>query len=185
MKKIYVASSWRNYRQPHIVQGLRIRGFEAYDFRCPESHFRWEAIDSGWRQWTHRQFVFALMTDKRAQFGFDQDMKALREADAVVLVLPCGRSSHLELGWAIGQEKPCFILLPEHERIEAELMYKMTNVLINEEQLYDALQMAFSSRSLVSCYRCARKIDGVWEKKNGRPYCRECIILELAGEETP
>ena len=33
--KIYVASSWRNERQPDVVQALRNAGHDVYDFRHP------------------------------------------------------------------------------------------------------------------------------------------------------
>lgn len=32
--KIYVASSWRNGRQPYVVDMLRERGHAVYDFRA-------------------------------------------------------------------------------------------------------------------------------------------------------
>ena len=46
--KIYVASSWRNERQPEVVRCLRQRGHEVYDFRHPtpgDFGFRWSEID--------------------------------------------------------------------------------------------------------------------------------------------
>ena len=45
-------------------------------------------------------------------------------ADAFVLLMPCGRSAHLEAGWAIGAGKPTAILLSAGE---PELMYKMAD----------------------------------------------------------
>ncbi len=47
---------------------------------------------------------------------------ALRWCEALVLVLPCGRSSHLELGWAIGAGRRAFVLMLHDET--PELMYK-------------------------------------------------------------
>jgi hypothetical protein len=41
-------------------------------------------------------------------------------ADTCVLVLPCGRSAHLEAGWFCGQGKRCIILTRDGE--EPELM---------------------------------------------------------------
>lgn len=35
MRKIYVASSWRNSIQAEIVAALRAEGHEVYDFRNP------------------------------------------------------------------------------------------------------------------------------------------------------
>ncbi len=51
-------------------------------------------------------------------------MGALRSADAVVLVLPSGKSAHLELGWAAGAGKRTCVYSPE-ETMTPELMYLM------------------------------------------------------------
>ena len=56
--------------------------------------------------------------------GFSTDMEGLDWADAVVMVMPCGRSSHLELGYAVGKNKRTIILLSQSE---PELMYKMVD----------------------------------------------------------
>lgn len=123
--KIYVASSWRNQKQPEVVKALREAGHEVYDFRNPEpgNHgFQWSEIDPNWQQWSPEQFREALHHSV-AEKGFILDFDALRDCDAAVLVMPCGRSAHLELGFAVGAGKPTAILLSD---AEPELMYKMT-----------------------------------------------------------
>ncbi len=124
--KIYVASSWRNPLQPHIVQLLRGDGHQVYDFRnpAPGNHgFDWKEIDAGWQSWTPSQYREALM-DPVAVEGYAQDFKAMEWAEAFVLVQPCGRSAHLELGWACGQGKVTAVLLADGE---PELMIKMAD----------------------------------------------------------
>lgn len=122
--KIYVASSWRNDRQPDVVYALRACGHDVYDFKNPpnRSGFSWSSIDPNWREWTPSEHVAALK-HPLAQAGFESDMGALRACDLCVLVLPCGRSAHLELGWAAGAGKPTLVL--EEQPIEADLMYLM------------------------------------------------------------
>lgn len=123
---VYVASSWRNPDQPAIVDAIRATGADVYDFRNPPNGagFGWEEIHPGWRQWTAAQYVAAL-EHPRAIEGFASDFDAMQRADAVVLVLPCGRSAHLELGWAVGAGKRTAILLNgDHE---PELMVKMVD----------------------------------------------------------
>lgn len=56
-------------------------------------------------------------------------MGALLECDACVLVMPCGRSAHLELGWAAGAGKDTAILLFDGE---PELMYQMVDLLASD-----------------------------------------------------
>jgi len=117
---IYVASSWRNQELTGVVKALRGAGQEVFDFR-EEDGFSWREIDPDWQKWTPEVFRSKLANSHQAIRGFDRDMCNLQLADAVVLVLPCGRSAHLELGYAIGAGKPTVILLAP---AEPELMYR-------------------------------------------------------------
>lgn len=123
MIKIYVASSWRNTHQPRVVRLLRETGHEVYDFRHPRpgnDGFAWSAIDPDWLRWSPQQFRTALQ-HRAAREGFGLDMEAMRAADVCVLVLPCGRSAHLEAGWFAGAGKRVLVYAPELP--EPELMY--------------------------------------------------------------
>jgi hypothetical protein len=126
---IYVASSWRNPHQPAIVSMLRGAGHDVYDFRNPkldDDGFRWSEIDPHWQHWSVDQYRQAL-GHPLAELGFAQDKLALQMADVTVLVLPCGRSAHLELGYAIGLKQRTAILMLEPS--EPELMYKLADVI--------------------------------------------------------
>lgn len=124
---VYVASSWRNPLQPGVVKQLREEGFNVYDFRNPregETGFDWAHIDPRWKSWNPTEFRKAL-THPIAVEGFALDFDAMKWANACVLVLPCGRSAHLEAGWFAGARRPVFIYSPESH--EPELMYAMCN----------------------------------------------------------
>ncbi len=123
-RKIYVASSWRNERQASVVEALRLDGHLVYDFKNPRignNGFAWSEIDPDWQTWNLEQYKAAL-DHPIAKRGFSSDFDAMKWADTFVLVLPCGRSAHLELGWACGQGKQTLILL---DQMEPELMVKM------------------------------------------------------------
>ena len=125
--KIYVASSWRNEHQQSVVNFLRECGHEVYDFKKPsdgKAGFHWSEIDPNWKSWTTQQYREALRHEY-AQFGFNRDFDAMEAADACVLVLPCGRSAHLEAGWMKGAGKTVFAYIPDGEAVEPELMYNM------------------------------------------------------------
>ena len=122
--KIYVASSWRNERQPAVVQELKRNGHEVYDFRNPEpgNHgFHWSEIDPNWKDWTIQQYLDGLC-HQIANDGFKKDFDAMEWADVFVGVMPFGRSASLEMGWAAGNGKKTILLL---ENGEPELMVKM------------------------------------------------------------
>lgn len=130
-RKIYVASSWRNLYQPEVVRLLR-KHHEVYDFRNPgdgKKGFSWADIDPDWLKWTPGQFVTALHTPIAAA-GFANDWEAMEWADSCILVLPSGRSAHIEAGYFVGAKKPIWIFAPQVP--EPELMYRMTNGIFTE-----------------------------------------------------
>lgn len=129
---VYVASSWRNPLQREVVALLRESGVDHYDFRNPApgvAGFAWSAIDPRWQQWSARQYVEHLQHPV-AEAGFRRDFDAMQKADTFVLVLPCGRSAHLELGWAVGAGKRTVILTRDGE--EPELMAKMVDYIATD-----------------------------------------------------
>ncbi len=126
MSRIYVASSWRNKRQPEVVAVLGSEGHTVYDFRNPtegDSGFSWSDIDPNWELWDRFEYQEALK-DPIAESGFNLDFEAMQWADTCVLVMPCGRSAHLEAGYFVGAKKRLIILLDD---AEPELMYKMAD----------------------------------------------------------
>ena len=126
--KIYVASSWRNQVQPDVVAALRAHGHEVYDFKNPPERtaFAWSEIDPNWEKWTPLNWIEGLK-HPRAVDGFNSDFGAMKWADAGVLVMPCGRSAHIEAGYFVGGKKPLWILMAPSE---PELMYSMATGLL-------------------------------------------------------
>ena len=125
MANIYVASSWRNKHYPEVVRRLREEGHDVYDFRNPPhggNGFRWSDVDEKALNWTFEQYTEGLR-HPLAERQFAADLEAMRQADACVLVLPCGRSAHTEAGWMAGAGKKVVAYIPEMG--EPELMYKL------------------------------------------------------------
>lgn len=126
--KIYVASSWRNNYQPEVVRILREAGHEAYDFKNPKEgdhgfHWRDVALERDEKAQCAPEFLKVALTHPRAVEGFNSDFNAMKWADACVVVLPCGRSAHLEAGWMAGAGKLTLVYAPAGQLIEPELMY--------------------------------------------------------------
>lgn len=139
-RKIYLASSWRNPYQPQVLALLREAGHEVYDFRNPEpgnNGFAWGDMDRRWQEWEPSEYREALQ-HPIAQDGFALDYGAMRWADTGVLLLPSGRSAHIEAGYFNGAGKELHILLLEPQ--EPELMYLMaTGIHLNDDELIKAL----------------------------------------------
>jgi len=131
MARIYLASSWRNQIQPAMVTMLRGWGHHVYDFKNPtpgSQGFSWSDIDPKWKSWTASEYVEAL-SHPIACHGYTQDMRAMEWADTCVLLLPCGRSAHLEAGWFAGRGKRTIVMTADGE--EPELMALMCNHIVS------------------------------------------------------
>lgn len=137
---VYVASSWRNRIQPSIIEALRAEGIDCYDFRHPapgDDGFSWKEVGGDGesapgetpvgKDLVDTETYARMLAHPRAREGFSNDFSAMQRADAIVLVLPCGKSAHLELGWAVGAGKRTAILT--QEPIEPELMYLMVDLI--------------------------------------------------------
>lgn len=139
-KHIYLASSWRNQAQPALVQAIRAAGHEVYDFKNPSKNntgFSWSQVDPNYKDWTPDAFRKAL-AHPVSQLGFAHDYGAMQWADTFVLLLPCGKSAHLELGWALGRGVPSYVLMPEKD--EPELMYLLgATIVTSTDELLAAL----------------------------------------------
>lgn len=138
-RRIYVASSWRNAHQQAIVRVLREAGHEVYDFRNPPAGtgFQWSAVDPEWEGWTPARYR-ELLEHPVSVAGFNSDYNAMKWADTCVLVLPCGRSAHIEAGYFNGASKELFIL--QLEAMEPELMYRMaTGIVLSVDELLERL----------------------------------------------
>jgi hypothetical protein len=140
MARIYIASSWRNKFQPGMVRFLRDNGHEVYDFRHPEhsTGFQWIDIGLDPLRCTADEYRRAILTHPRAAQGYMSDFRAMEWADTCVLLLPCGRSAHLEGGWFAGRGKRLIIHTRDGE--EPELMALMAlHIVINSDELLRAL----------------------------------------------
>ena len=147
-RRIYLASSWRNALQPGIVHALRRCGHEVYDFKNPpnKSGFSWSEVAPDWKitdgakGFVEADAYRSMLAHPVAAAGFEADIGALRDCDAVVYVLPCGRSASWEFGYAMGQGKPGYVVW--FEAHEPELMFREAKILASMDELFDAFAPA-------------------------------------------
>lgn len=124
---VYVASSWRNEHQPGVVAALREAGVDCYDFRNPtdgDHGFSWHQVTARPYDddWAPGEIVDTLRHPIAVR-GFGLDFEAMRHARACVLVMPCGRSAHIEAGYFVGAGRPLHVLLTAPTG--PELMWRM------------------------------------------------------------
>ena len=122
MTSIYLIGSLRNPKVREVAVALRGAGYDVFD----DWHSAGPEADDHWQQYEKerkRSYVEAL-NGYHANMVFDLDLEHLTRCNMAVLVLPAGKSGHLELGYMLGQGKPGFVLLNgEPERFD--IMYKL------------------------------------------------------------
>lgn len=131
MKKIYVASSWRNEMYEHVIGVLQASGHDVWNWRNPPTGgngFKWQ--DCGQVDYKHGDKISVqtwrnLMAKPPAQAGFASDLAGMNWCDIGVLLHPCGRSAHLEAGWIAGRGKTVHVLALEP--VEPDLMVLALN----------------------------------------------------------
>lgn len=141
---VYLIGSLRNPEVPEIGQAIRAAGFDVFD--------DWFAAgplaDDAWRDYeVARQHGYVeALRGRAAKHVFHFDYKYLLRAAAGVLVLPAGRSGHLELGFLMGRGKPGYILLDKSARWE--VMYKFADAVCETvEDIIDNLHREFVRQS--------------------------------------
>jgi len=88
-----------------------------------------EEIAGKGRGWTGEECIKGL-DHPWVQAGVETDMGALERADVVVLLMPGGRSAHLELGYAVGAKKRTVYWTPDAG--DPELMAKMCDLITDD-----------------------------------------------------
>ena len=132
--KIYTASSWKNEHYEGIVKRLKQK-HEVYDFRSAisssgkELAFNWDDIDRDWETWTSEQFLQSFR-HPLASNAFQSDYNGMLHSDVCLLILPSGKSSHLEAGFMKGMGKKLIILLCEDGR--PELTYRIADMVTTQ-----------------------------------------------------
>jgi hypothetical protein len=134
---IYLIGSLRNPKVGEIANALREQDYEVFDdwmAAGPEADDYWRDYEKA-RGHTFKQ----ALRGHAANHVYRFDRSHLERADIGVLVLPAGKSGHLELGWLLGQGKPGYILLQgDPERFDVMYLFA-TGVCNTLEELLEAL----------------------------------------------
>ena len=146
MKKLYLIGSLRNPAIPLLANCIQDLGFDVFaDWFAAGSE-----ADEKWREYelTRGHTYAEALRGCAARHVFDFDMGHLNASDAAVLLLPAGKSGHMELGYILGQGKPGYILFPEVPD-RWDVMYQLaTDVFFEQEALFGALAALLASTNV-------------------------------------
>lgn len=134
IKSLYLIGSLRNEEVPKIAATLRDTGLDVFDdwFAAgPEADDYWKKYEEA----RGRSYVEALR-GYAARHVFEFDRHHLDRCDSALLVLPAGKSGHLELGYVAGSGKPIFILLDRPDRWDVMYLFA-TEVFETQEKMIE------------------------------------------------
>lgn len=130
--KIYLASSWKN---ASLVQALasyiRMNRHEVDDFTDNSNDrfvFSFNQLPN-----IEEQTAKTVLEFPEVQRAFSEDKKWLDWSDVVIMVLPCGKSAHLEAGYAKGNGKKLIIYsFTEFPKGEFDVMYGFADLITDD-----------------------------------------------------
>src|SRR5258708_22231590 len=111
-KLIYIGGSMSNRAGVlETSQALRAAGFDVFN----EWIMPGEETDTKWQEFAQaqNQTYLEALAAPHARDVFEFDKTWLDKSDAFVLVMPAGKSAHLECGYMIGKGKPALIYMPK------------------------------------------------------------------------
>ncbi len=143
-RKIYIATSWKLAVEARAISHrLRGRGHEVFCFCDPDRrpagtesyvfdiHEYRKTLEKNW-DWKS----FLQLQEPRKAFAVDKS--GLDWADTTILIIPSGRSAHIEAGYNRGQGKDLFII-GELEKGEQEVMYGFATATYHLQDLNELL----------------------------------------------
>lgn len=125
---VYLVGALKNPDIPQLAKTLREEGYEVF----AEWHNAGPRADMHWQD--HEKFKGSSYKEALAgphvENVFYYDQAYIDLADIVVLVMPAGKSGHLELGYAAGGGKKTIILLDE-EPARYDIMPRFADTICN------------------------------------------------------
>ncbi len=138
MTSIYLIGSLRNPRVTEVANELRSYGWEVFD--------NWMAAgpiaDDSWMEYSKQKGLSykEALQSYEAKHVFEFDKHHLDRCDMAVLVLPAGKSGHLEIGYMAGSNKSTFCLF-DGEPDRYDVMYQFcTGVAFDMADLIDQIK---------------------------------------------
>jgi len=119
----FIASRWRNRDSVlELARKIREKGKTVYCF------IEGDGVEHKWRDAKRdpEEFMqdYESVPDWHKDFTvkevFHADMNALKDSEALILLLPAGKSAHIEAGAAYGMGKRCILI---GEQKETESLY--------------------------------------------------------------
>lgn len=156
-KGIYVIGSLRNKKIPFFAKELReALGVEVFDdwfSPGPEADDYWRKYEKA-RGSTYSE----ALKNWAGKHVFEFDKYHIDRLGIGVMIMPAGKSGHLELGYMIGQGKKGYILFDEEPERWDVMVQFATGVFFKKEDLIDELIRVTGVEKRIIVEKIERKI---------------------------
>ena len=120
----FIASRWRNRDNVRLLsKKLREKDFSVYCFIDEEQSLN-DPNEDPEEEMKKFETIVDWRNNPAVKAMFDGDMNALRDSETLIMLLPAGKSAHMEAGAAYGMGKKCIIV---GEQKETESLYFIFN----------------------------------------------------------
>lgn len=140
--KLYVASSFINPYYDQFIKDLE--GLKDADGKPKFLVYNFKNKGIDLHNYKNNEEVFKkVMFSEKIKEAVEKERQFIASCDLFVLLLPCGKSAHMELGYAAGLKKPCYIVV--NGVFDHEIKYLMcgptTNLIPNCDHMFTYLHM--------------------------------------------
>ncbi len=177
--KIYMASSWKMIdKVRELAQLLRDNGHEVDDF-TDSSRGRYVFFFKDLPGYEDLNAI-TLLDHEPAVKAFVEDKKYIDWSEVVFLLLPSGKSAHLEAGYAVGSGKKLIIFQESYPFGEFDVMYGFADLITSDMKEALKFLSAIDERKVFKC-----NDDGVaeWCIAMDKQQAYE-FMLKMWGEST-
>lgn len=143
MMELYLIGSLRNPEIPIIAEKLRDLGVGIFDdwyAAGPRADDHWKEYEQG-KDHDYREALEGYAA--KHVFAFDQGH--LLRCDGAILVLPAGRSGHLELGYSAGLGKKTYVLLDDPDRWDVMYQFAKDGIFFSQDEMIDHFTRSYDS----------------------------------------
>jgi len=142
--RVYLIGSLRNPIVPKVAVALEDLGYTVFSSWFSPG----PKADDYWRDYTKEKGLDyrGALLDPSAEHIFAFDHYYLDNSDMGILLMPAGKSCHLELGYMVGQGKPGYIVFNEvPERYD--IMVKFANdIFFSIEEMIEEMKVCLENQ---------------------------------------
>ncbi len=128
----FIAWRWRNKEQIlYLTKLIREKGKTVYCFAEDKEYI--DAVDPDPEQFMIKfEALENWQQDPMVKQIFEEDMDGLKSSENFILLLPAGKSAHMEAGIAYGMGKKCILVGEQKETESLYLIFSETYASIEE-----------------------------------------------------